>query len=145
MGGGATRDTSTSMPRTVSTRRTRHEPIVGVEIDDAAGELVELRGAAVEAGRELRAEVGGLGVALDGEEVLAGLGDAGLEVVAALLDVGALAGEGVELAAQVEGNAQRQGDVGGGVTLAEVQLDGSRGRCRPTARCPPGARGTARH
>ncbi len=46
------RDTSTSMPRTVSTRRTRHSPIVGVEFDDAAGEPIELRDAAAEVGRE---------------------------------------------------------------------------------------------
>jgi hypothetical protein len=53
----------------------------------------------------------------------AGLGDAGLEVVAALLDVRALAGERVELATQVERGAQREGHVGGGAAVAEVLLD----------------------
>jgi hypothetical protein len=44
-----------------------------VELHDAPGELVELGGHAAEARRELRAEVGGLRVALDRAEVLAGL------------------------------------------------------------------------
>jgi hypothetical protein len=67
---------------------------LGVELDDAARELVELGRAAVEA--------------LHRAQVLAGLGHARLEVVA-------LVRERVELPAQVERRAQRKRDIGRGV------------------------------